>query len=95
MGGRIFSASKRRCWWRLSVNRITKDFTGAGNATDKLVAALPLAVETLRAQLTCGNPVLEVRAANQILTLNRKLIELDIKQRLDALERWQTPTVSR
>jgi hypothetical protein len=77
------------------VKRITKDFTDEGNATDKPVAALPLAVEALRAQLTCGNPVLEVRAANQILILNHKFIELDIEQRLRALERSRHHTVSR
>lgn len=51
------------------------------------VLAVPLAVKKLRAQLHCGNPRVEVMAARAILSLSNKLIERDIKRRVEALEK--------
>ena len=53
--------------------------------------ALKAAVSTLEEQMTCGNPVIEVRAANAILRFNHKMKEKDLEERLAVLEKSIRP----
>jgi hypothetical protein len=53
--------------------------------------AMMAAANTLHEQLTCGNPLIEVRAASAILKFNNMIAERQLRQRLDALERNVTP----
>jgi hypothetical protein len=56
-------------------------------AIGRLQAAATEAVDTLRRNLTCGTPSVEVRAATAILDQAVRAVELwDLAERLDRLE---------